>query len=85
MAAPDYFNESPLIQSVPLVQNYGSTDSSPHIPRTLVLCFDGTANQYDDTNTNVVRFFSCLEKSDHRQLVYYQVRSRFACSPLIHD
>ncbi|KAL5635892.1 hypothetical protein ACGC1H_004631 [Rhizoctonia solani] len=42
-------------------------------PRTLVLCFDGTTNVYDDTNTNVVKLFSLL-KRDRReeQMVYYQ-------------
>jgi len=40
--------------------------------RTLILCFDGTANQYNNQNTNVVRLFSCLEKSHPKQLVYYQ-------------
>ncbi|KAF8330873.1 uncharacterized protein EI90DRAFT_3016691 [Cantharellus anzutake] len=43
-----------------------------HLGRTLILCFDGTANEYDDTNTNIVRLFSCLEKSHPKQLVYYQ-------------
>ncbi|KAF8722698.1 hypothetical protein AX14_009658 [Amanita brunnescens Koide BX004] len=42
-------------------------------PRTLVLCFDGTASQYDAQNTNVVRFYSLLGKDDpHSQLCYYQ-------------
>lgn len=42
-------------------------------PRTLVLCFDGTTNVYDDTNTNVVKLFSLLQR-DRRdeQMVYYQ-------------
>ncbi|KAG8924895.1 hypothetical protein FRC02_010123 [Tulasnella sp. 418] len=42
-------------------------------PKTLVLCFDGTANEFDDTNTNVVKVFSMLDKTDtSRQVVYYQ-------------
>lgn len=40
--------------------------------RTLILFFDGTANEYSSKNTNVVRFFSCLQKSHPKQLVYYQ-------------
>ncbi|KAK7464107.1 hypothetical protein VKT23_006271 [Stygiomarasmius scandens] len=41
--------------------------------RTLVLCFDGTGDQFDDDNSNVVQFFSMLKKDDWRQqLVYYQ-------------
>ncbi|KAF5380658.1 hypothetical protein D9757_007007 [Collybiopsis confluens] len=42
-------------------------------PRTLVLCFDGTSNEYDSTNTNVVKFFSLLKKDNtDGQLCYYQ-------------
>ncbi|KAI9058264.1 hypothetical protein FKP32DRAFT_1688725 [Trametes sanguinea] len=43
-------------------------------PRTLILCFDGTAEQYDGENTNVVKFYSLLKKDDDedQQLCYYQ-------------
>ena len=42
--------------------------------RTLILCFDGTGDQFDLDNSNVVQFVSLLKKDDrHRQLVYYQV------------
>jgi len=41
--------------------------------RTLVLCFDGTANEYSGDNTNVVKFFSLLKKDDlNEQICYYQ-------------
>ncbi|KAI0042988.1 hypothetical protein FA95DRAFT_1499310 [Auriscalpium vulgare] len=42
-------------------------------PRTLVLCFDGTADEYGAQNTNVVKLYSLLAK-DHveDQLCYYQ-------------
>ncbi|KAJ7360956.1 hypothetical protein DFH08DRAFT_1074064 [Mycena albidolilacea] len=40
--------------------------------RTLVLCFDGTGDQFDDDNSNVVNFFTMLEKDSSKQLVYYQ-------------
>ncbi|KAJ3511638.1 hypothetical protein NLJ89_g3982 [Agrocybe chaxingu] len=44
-----------------------------HRHRTLVLCFDGTGDQFDDDNSNIVNFFSMLKKDDPReQLVYYQ-------------
>ncbi|KAH7925576.1 hypothetical protein BV22DRAFT_1064625 [Leucogyrophana mollusca] len=50
-----------------------STDVSvERKPRTLVLCFDGTAGQYDADNTNVVKFFSLLKKDTDSQLGYYQ-------------
>ncbi|KAG9101439.1 hypothetical protein FS749_006943 [Ceratobasidium sp. UAMH 11750] len=42
-------------------------------PRSLVLCFDGTTNVFDDTNTNVVKLFTLLEKNNREeQMVYYQ-------------
>ncbi|KAJ7584625.1 hypothetical protein C8J56DRAFT_951454 [Mycena floridula] len=42
-----------------------------HTNRTLVLCFDGTGDQF---NSNIVAFFSLLKKDDRTtQLVYYQV------------
>ncbi|TFK34711.1 hypothetical protein BDQ12DRAFT_726579 [Crucibulum laeve] len=47
--------------------------SQPDKPRTLVLCFDGTANEYDEDNTNVVKLFSLLKKDDFtEQLCFYQ-------------
>lgn len=42
-------------------------------PRTLVLCFDGTGDQFDSDNSNVVLLFSMLMKdSPSEQMVYYQ-------------
>ncbi|KAI0705165.1 hypothetical protein BC835DRAFT_1314637 [Cytidiella melzeri] len=42
-------------------------------PRTLVLCFDGTGDQFDADNSNVIQFFTLLQKYDHtQQMVYYQ-------------
>ncbi|KAK7020349.1 DUF2235 domain-containing protein [Favolaschia claudopus] len=44
-----------------------------HPFRTLVVCFDGTGDQFDNDNSNIVRFFSMLSKGDRtRQMVYYQ-------------
>ncbi|KAJ6500953.1 hypothetical protein C8R45DRAFT_820393 [Mycena sanguinolenta] len=55
----------------------GSTASTvipPEHPfRTLVLCFDGTGDQFDNDNSNIVQLFSMLHKGDRsRQMVYYQ-------------
>jgi len=64
-----------------LLQKNGSahTDSIPptipteHPYRTLVVCFDGTGDQFDSDNSNIVEFFSLLKKDDPtKQLVYYQ-------------
>ncbi|KJA19221.1 hypothetical protein HYPSUDRAFT_143965 [Hypholoma sublateritium FD-334 SS-4] len=41
--------------------------------RTVILCFDGTGDQFDDDNSNIVNFLSMLKKDKPRQqLVYYQ-------------
>ncbi|KAG8705268.1 hypothetical protein FRC09_003069 [Ceratobasidium sp. 395] len=41
--------------------------------RTLILCFDGTSNRYNEKNTNVVKFMSLIKNDvPERQLVYYQ-------------
>ncbi|CAE6479853.1 unnamed protein product [Rhizoctonia solani] len=48
----------------------------PEIPersRTLVLCFDGTGDQYDQDNSNIVQFIHLLHKDNpDNQMVYYQ-------------
>ncbi|ESK93568.1 hypothetical protein Moror_1574 [Moniliophthora roreri MCA 2997] len=51
-------------------------DALPHTPgarpsRNLVVCIDGTANQFSDKNTNVVELYSRLEKSEHLQVTFY--------------
>ncbi|KAF8579385.1 hypothetical protein K439DRAFT_1278554, partial [Ramaria rubella] len=44
-----------------------------HPFRTLVLCFDGTGDQFDADNSNIVALFSLLKKDDTtKQLCYYQ-------------
>ncbi|OSD00889.1 hypothetical protein PYCCODRAFT_1436952 [Trametes coccinea BRFM310] len=52
--------------------------------RTLVLCFDGTGDQFDADNSNVVAFFSLLKKDDRReQMVYYQTGIGTYSSPQV--
>ncbi|KAI9444642.1 hypothetical protein H4582DRAFT_2094510 [Lactarius indigo] len=48
-------------------------DATQRRPRTLILCFDGTSDQYDKDSTNVVKLYSLFNK-DHtdQQLCYYQ-------------
>ncbi|KAF8810982.1 hypothetical protein BYT27DRAFT_7185097 [Phlegmacium glaucopus] len=44
-----------------------------HSNRTLVLCFDGTGDQFDADNSNIVQLVSLLKKDDNtKQMVYYQ-------------
>lgn len=40
--------------------------------RTLIVCLDGTGDQFDHDNSNVVNFVRCLKKDDPKQVTYYQ-------------
>ncbi|RXW24075.1 hypothetical protein EST38_g1771 [Candolleomyces aberdarensis] len=53
-------------------QDGKATEALAEHPRTLVLCFDGTAGQFDNDNSNVVKLFSLLKKDPEEQLCYYQ-------------
>ncbi|KAF7289945.1 hypothetical protein MIND_01369700 [Mycena indigotica] len=47
--------------------------SSDNQHRNLILCFDGTGDQFDADNSNIVQLMSVLQKNDKsKQLVYYQ-------------
>jgi uncharacterized protein (DUF2235 family) len=39
--------------------------------KNIVLCCDGTANEFSDHNTNVVKLYQLLEKDPARQVTYY--------------
>ncbi len=39
--------------------------------RNLIVCFDGTNNQFGAHDTNVVRLVQALERGGDRQIVYY--------------
>ncbi|KAF8349608.1 hypothetical protein F5887DRAFT_878546 [Amanita rubescens] len=48
-------------------------DAAPFTGKTLVLCFDGTGDQFDSDNSNIVQLVSMLKKDDKtKQMVYYQ-------------
>ncbi|KAF6754847.1 hypothetical protein DFP72DRAFT_1169843 [Ephemerocybe angulata] len=55
-----------------------------HPNRTLVLCFDGTGDQFDADNSNIVQLVSLLKKDDRsKQMVYYQTGIGTYTSPKI--
>lgn len=55
-----------------------------HSARTLVLCFDGTGDQFDSDNSNIVEFFTMLKKDDRdKQMVYYQAGIGTYTSPQV--
>jgi uncharacterized protein (DUF2235 family) len=41
------------------------------MPRNLVLCCDGTSNQFSQDRTNVIKLFHALDKNPAVQAVYY--------------
>ncbi|KAE9403227.1 hypothetical protein BT96DRAFT_854948 [Gymnopus androsaceus JB14] len=50
------------------------SDETTPKPRTHILCFDGTSEEYSSENTNIVKFFALLKKDNFDdQLCYYQV------------
>lgn len=77
----------PRYDNPPPTGREGTVNPSPYPPvipppedtgpgRTLVLCFDGTGDQFNADNSNIVQLVSLLKKGDStKQLVYYQVRS----------
>jgi uncharacterized protein (DUF2235 family) len=42
------------------------------VGRKIILCFDGTNNEYAATNTNVVKLYAMLDRSKGDQFAYYQ-------------
>ncbi|KAG6887986.1 hypothetical protein C0995_011181 [Termitomyces sp. Mi166 len=55
-----------------------------HDHRTLILCFDGTGDQFDADNSNIVEFVSLLKKNDrYKQMVYYQAGIGTYISPKV--
>lgn len=77
-ASPPMSPQSPSSIQSPVGENGPSVTVMPVIPpehpfRTLVLCFDGTGDQFDSDNSNIVQLFSMLPKADRaKQMVYYQ-------------
>ncbi|KAG5735939.1 hypothetical protein E4T56_gene1939 [Termitomyces sp. T112] len=72
---------------------YGESEVASEFPKcippthsacTLVLCFDGTGDQFDSDNSNIVQFFTMLKKDDReKQMVYYQAGLGTYTSPKI--
>ena len=51
---------------------YGSAMRKSVMPRNIVLCCDGTANEFTVNRTNVVKLYYALALDDpHRQIAYY--------------
>ena len=78
--------ESPVVES-----SRQATSSSrlphfigqtPHPGKMLIVCFDGTGNDFNADNSNVVQLVSMLKRDDKtQQMVYYQVWLSFLRDP----
>ncbi|TFK61202.1 hypothetical protein BDN72DRAFT_828458 [Pluteus cervinus] len=83
VAAPD----GPLLDpAAPVAPSLAGTLCVPpqHAARTLVLCFDGTGDQFDSDNSNIVQLFTMLKKDDRsQQMVYYQAGIGTYTSPQV--
>ncbi|OJA19274.1 hypothetical protein AZE42_04490 [Rhizopogon vesiculosus] len=74
LSSPPVINGYPGVPDIPSSPTLGSQNGAivppPHLQshRTLVLCFDGTGDQFDSDNSNVVQLFSMLVKDNPAQL-----------------
>ncbi|KAF4596088.1 hypothetical protein EYR38_007462 [Pleurotus pulmonarius] len=67
-----------------IVEGDPSVIPPEHPYRTLVLCFDGTGDQFDEDNSNIVQLFTLLKKDNRDvQMVYYQAGIGTYTSPNI--
>ncbi|KAF9483555.1 hypothetical protein BDN70DRAFT_990260 [Pholiota conissans] len=65
-------------------QNVPPVIPPDHEARTLIVCFDGTGDQFDNDNSNIVQLVSLLKKDDRtKQLVYYQAGIGTYTSPKV--
>ncbi|KAI2464197.1 hypothetical protein F4781DRAFT_413754 [Annulohypoxylon bovei var. microspora] len=64
----------PLRTSFRWVGRMNPTKDVLRAPRKLVLCFDGTGNKFrgDDSDSNILKIFRCLDRESGNQFHYYQ-------------
>lgn len=53
------------------VENTEAEPSTQQSGRNIVICLDGTNNQFGEVNTNVVRLVQALDRTPGRQRLYY--------------
>ena len=69
-SSPAIADRRPLPKSIRALKH--SEKASTH-GRTVVICLDGTGDRFDNDNSNVVNFVSCLKKHTFgQQVTYYQ-------------
>lgn len=48
-----------------------SASSAPPLGRNLIICCDGTNNEFGAENTNVVRLIQALDRNSQKQRIFY--------------
>lgn len=48
-----------------------STLQADQMPKNIIICCDGTGNQFGHNNSNVVKLYSVIEKEPGKQIAYY--------------
>ncbi|KAK8057631.1 hypothetical protein PG996_011568 [Apiospora saccharicola] len=61
-------------QPIPQQPTMNPNTEVRRVPRKLVLCFDGTGNKFhgDDSDSNILKIFRCLDRTAGDQYHYYQ-------------
>src|SRR5215813_13940223 len=54
-----------------LVPQAGSLAGEAHVSRNIIVCCDGTANEFVRDHTNVLKLFSILQNDPERQIAFY--------------
>ncbi|OAX37702.1 hypothetical protein K503DRAFT_857190 [Rhizopogon vinicolor AM-OR11-026] len=76
LSSPLVINGYPGVPDIPSSPTLGSQNGTivppPHLQSHRTPVFDGTGDQFDSNNSNVVQLFSMLVKDNPAQLVYYQ-------------
>jgi uncharacterized protein (DUF2235 family) len=50
-----------------------SAPSGDHVAKNIVICCDGTGNEFGDNNSNVVKVYSALTIDGQHQVGYYHL------------
>ncbi|KAI5464996.1 hypothetical protein BGZ63DRAFT_168455 [Mariannaea sp. PMI_226] len=71
---PAYSHDFSSRPSTPVMVPVNPAPEPGRKPKKLVLCFDGTGNKFhgDDSDSNILKIFRLLDRSDRDQFHYYQ-------------
>ncbi|PWN31518.1 uncharacterized protein FA14DRAFT_127492 [Meira miltonrushii] len=63
---------TPQVCFPPILAALQDNTTQAHRARNVIVCLDGSGDQFDNDNSNVVKFFAALKKDCPTQLTYYQ-------------